>query len=149
MKKFKFSFQYLLDTHRSRAEAAEHALHEAMRIKAGVQDALDKKRMYEEDQKRILEQMVGVVARVDFANYRRSIELIQREMAGLNAELRRCEEKVEFYRKVFRQEMTDQRIMENLCERERAEWATAILKEEQKQMDEVAVTRWTRQEKIL
>ena len=149
MKKFAFSFQYLLDTHRSRAQAAEHALHDALHEQAGVQSVLDQKRADRECLKERLVQMVGIVKRSDFAAHHRSIDFVQREMDGLAVELRRCAEKVESLRSLFRKEMMGQRIMENLCDRERVEWANAVQKEEQKLMDEMAVVRWNRQEKVV
>jgi flagellar export protein FliJ len=149
LKKFKFSFQYLMDAHESRAQAAEHALHEAMREQEKVQAVLDQKTAEAERQTHVLAQMVGVVKRSDFSSYHRSIDFIHREMDRLSEEVRRCAEVAEGHRAVFRKEMTSLRIMENLCERERGEWASALLADEQKQMDELAVVRWNRKDKAV
>lgn len=146
MKKFSFSFQYLLDAHRAKEQAAKHALHNAMARLVEIEHALKTMEEKRRQQTRMVENMSGVVLRTDYAIYAQSIAFINDELDGLNET--RCGQAgvVEECRTKLRQELTSRRILENLCERERTEWADEFQIEEQKQMDELAVVRWNRQE---
>ncbi|MDZ8117284.1 flagellar export protein FliJ [Pontiella agarivorans] len=146
MKKFSFTFQYLLDAHRAKEQAAEHALRMAGSALAEAEQALAAMSETGARQTRALEQMTGVVRPLDYSIYRESVDFIHQQIAALKQVCSSKAEAVEECRAALRKEVTSRRILENLCDRERVEWAEALRAEEQKQMDELAVVRWSRQE---
>ncbi len=146
MKKFSFSFQYLLDAHRAKEQAAEYALHKAAAARAETESMLKTLTETREQQTQVFEEMQGVVRRADYTAYLRAIDVSDQEVAGLEKERCKQIEVVEGCRTALRKEVTSRRILENLFEREKNEWADALQSEEQKQMDELAVVRWSRQE---
>lgn len=149
MKKFSFSFQYLLDARRAKEQAAEQALLKAVRKQAEVELALLKMKQDRERQVKVLEQMSGVVRRSEFSAYIRNVDRLQRELDVLENDVRKYAEQVETCRTTLRNEMISRQILENLRERERSDWAEAFQSEEQKMMDELAVARWSRQEQTI
>ena len=145
MKKFDFSFQYLLDAHKAREEAAEHALHTAMKERLEARQTLEERQAYRARQVAVLQTKTGVVNRPEYATYLRSIDAIQRDMESMQQTIARFDDQILACRKTLKEEMTSRKVMENLREREREEWALDMQVEEQKQMDELAVGRWSRQ----
>jgi flagellar export protein FliJ len=145
VKKFSFSFQYLLDAHKAREQAAEHALHTAIKEETLAKQELEKTIKFRAQQVAVLERMSGVVKRSDYAIYLRGIEAVQRELDGIQKLICQYAEKIEEQREALRQEMTRRKVLENLREREQEEWAQTVQSEAQKQMDELAVGRWSRQ----
>lgn len=150
MKEFSFSFQYLLDAHRAKEQAAEHALHMAVATLAEIEGTF--KSMTESRGNKIaaFEKMQGMGSRADYADYVayvHRIEYIDQELDGLETERCTRSQVVEECRAALRKEVTSRRILENLSEREKTEWAELFQSEEQKQMDELAVVRWSRQER--
>ncbi|QBG47373.1 flagellar export protein FliJ [Verrucomicrobia bacterium S94] len=146
MKKFSFSFQYLLDARRAKEQAAEHALRMAASALAETERSLNVMSEMRAQQTRALEKMTGVVRAQAYLIGRSGIDFIQQEIDALKQTCRSQAEAVEECRVALRKEVSARRILENLCERERTEWAEALQVEEQKQMDELAVIRWSRQE---
>lgn len=148
MKKFEFSMQYLLDAHKAKEQAAEQALLIAAKKQADAEKAVLTK--HEQRMKQVLKfetMNSGVVQRSDYAAYIRHIERLQQDVVVLENKARAQMQKVESCRLTLRTEMTSRRVMEKLYEREREEWSEELISEEQKQMDELAVVRWSRQEK--
>ncbi|MDF7800926.1 flagellar FliJ family protein [Pontiellaceae bacterium B1224] len=146
MKKFSFSFQYLLDVHSAKEQAAECALQKAVAALEDAERALKAIVEAGARQTKVIEQMTGVVQYTDYAIHRRNIDYIQEQMSGYEKACRSQADVVEECRVLLRKEVTSRRILENLCKREQSEWADALQNEEQKQMDELAVVRWSRQE---
>jgi len=145
VRKFTFSFQYLLDVHKAREQAAEHALYTAMKEQTMAKREMQKTLSIRGQQVAVLEEMKGVVKRSEYAIYLRGIDAIQRELEGLKESIRLSTEKIEDLRDSLRQEMTRRKVLENLREREQDEWAQGVQVEAQKHMDELAVGRWSRQ----
>ncbi|MBN2683836.1 MAG: flagellar export protein FliJ [Pontiellaceae bacterium] len=147
MKRFTFSLQYLLDAHASKEQAAEQALQHAIRRQMDAEDALSVAEAVRARQTRAIEQLTGVVKRSDLAAHMRSIEGSDQHIARLKGCLKRCEADVRECRSTLQREMTARRTFEKMCEREQESWSEEVLYAEQKQMDELAVGRWSRQEK--
>jgi flagellar export protein FliJ len=146
MKKFSFTFQYLLDAHSAKEQAAEHALRMASAALTEAERAFNAMSETSMRQTKVLEQMTGVVRPLDYSICRGGLEFIHQQMVALKQTCSSQAEAVEKSRVALRKEVTSRRILENLCKRERSEWAEALKVEEQKQMDELAVVRWSRQE---
>ncbi|MDF7808010.1 flagellar export protein FliJ [Pontiellaceae bacterium B12219] len=146
MKKFSFTFQYLLDAHMAKEQAAEHALRMASAALAEAERAHAAMSETSARQTRVLEQMTGVVRPQEYSICRDGLDFVHQQMAALKQICSSKAEAVEKSRAALRKEVTSRRILENLCERERNEWVEALQAEEQKQMDELAVVRWSRQE---
>lgn len=147
MKKFEFSFQYLLDVHRAKEQAAEYALHQSAKKLAEIERSLKTLAARREQQTAKFEKMSsGIVRRPDYAGYINSIGSIQRELASMERVRSKQHEAVERFRAALHKEVSSRRVLENLCEREHVEWAENLQREEQKQMDELAITRWGRRE---
>ncbi len=147
MKRFAFSLQYLLDAHSSKEQAAEQALQHAIRRQMEAEDALSAAEAVRARQIRSMEQLTGVVKRSDLGTHMRSIEGCDQKIARLKGNLKRCEAEVRECRSTLQREMTARRTLEKLCEREQESWMEEVMYAEQKQMDELAVGRWSRQEK--
>lgn len=145
MKKFDFSFQYLLDAHQAREEAAEHALHTVMKEQVAVKELLQQRHEFRAKQVEVVQGMTGILNRADFAAYIRCIGSVERELTDLQGAIARFDLQITELREKLREEMTSRKVMENLRDREREEWASEMQIEDQKQMDELAVGRWSRQ----
>lgn len=148
MKRFSFSLQYLLDVHSAREQAAEHALQTAVKQmveadRAMVATCEARGRLVKE-----MERLSGIVKRSELAAYARGMDAYDREHSARISELHQCEERVDRCRTRLRTEMTSRCTFENLSDREREEWAEAAQVAEQKLMDEMAIGRWHRQEKV-
>lgn len=147
MKKFAFSFQYLLDAHSAKEQAAEHALQLANKQKIDAEKTLQSLEETRQWQVAAMAQMSGVVKRSDYAAYMRSLDGIDRVIVDAIDTIHSYSRLVNDRRLALKKEMTARKVLENLCEREREEWIDNLQREEQKQMDELAVGRWNRLEK--
>jgi len=147
MKKFAFSFQYLLDAHSAKEQAAEHALQLANKQKIGAEKTLQSMEETRRCQVTAMAKMSGVVKRADYAAYMRSLDGIERGIIDAVRAIDSYTQLVDERRIALKEEMTARKVLENLCDREREEWMNHLLCEEQKQMDELAVGRWNRLEK--
>lgn len=146
MKKFCFSLQYLLDAHGAKEQAAESALQLAIAHLNETDRTLKMMAAKRQQQIHVLESMSGLIRRSDYSIYVCSIECMHQEIKALEQIRSTRAAQVEACRVTLRNEMTARRILENLCKRERSEWAENLQRDEQKQMDELAVVRWSRQE---
>lgn len=147
MKRFAFSLQYLLDAHSAKEQAAEQVLQHAIRRKMEVEDALLAVAAVRAQQTRSMEQLIGVVKRSDLETHMCSIEGCDQRIAKLKNNLKRCKEEMRECRSVLQKEITARRTFEKLCEREQESWSEEVQYAERKQMDELAVGRWSRREK--
>lgn len=145
MKKFEFSFQYLLDAHKAREQAAEHALHTAIKEEALAKQELARVEQERTRQVEVIAGMNGVVNRTQYAIYLRGIDAAQRTIAECHVRVKRCSAEICKQRQALHEEMKRRKVLEHLREREREEWQLEAQSEAQKQMDELAVGRWARQ----
>jgi len=145
MKKFSFSFQYLLDAHRAKEQAAEYKLVLATRAQEDIERMIFKLQQTRILQVDSLAKMTGRIQRTDYTARLRHIDSLSRRQESLEKESQKAAEKVEACRAELRREMTSRKVHEKLCERERTEWVDEVMAEEQKNMDELAAARWSRQ----
>ena len=146
MKKFSFSFQYLLDVHLAKEQAAQFELQQAVSTQAKIEYTMKTLAETRHHHIQEVEKTQGVVKREAYTAHLATIDRIDLKYAEQKHEQYKQAEVIKACRTALLKEETARRILENLFDRERNEWAEALQIEEQKQMDELAVMRWSRQE---
>ncbi len=146
MKRFAFSMQYLADIHAAKEQAAEQALVSAIKEQANAESVLSVLMGRRAELAGEIGGIHGVVQRSEWSEKIRYVQGYERKILQSRGELRRLVEKVQRCRNVLKEEMKERRVMEKLEKNERCCWSETVKYEEQKQMDELASSRWFRQE---
>ena len=146
MKRFAFSMQYLTDLHDARQQAAEQALGAAQQVLSEVQLQLQTLNAQRGELVAEIEQISGVVRRTAWSEKVRYLQEFDRRIHGCREKLRQAREAVEKCRDELNEEMKQINIMEKLERNERYRWSEELRQAEQKQMDEIAASRWFRRE---
>lgn len=146
MKRFNFSMQYLSDFRTAKKQRAELALMAAMKAVSEAEYVLQFLIGRRENLVRDIEEIQGLIQRTIWSEKMRYLQEFDRRITERRRELYRLKENVRLCRKALKDEMKECRILENIEKSERMRWNEEMQHEEQKQMDEIAASRWFRRE---
>lgn len=149
MKQFSFSMQYLADFHAAREQAAEQALSSALKEQVEAECVLQRLMDRRAELAGEIGKIHGIVRRSEWSEKMRYVQGYERRIVQHRGELGQLTEKVQRCRDLLKEEMKQRRVLEKLEKNERCRWSEAVQYEEQKQMDELAASRWFRQEELV
>jgi flagellar protein FliJ len=150
MKAFNFSLQKLLDAKDALEKAAEIRVSDAQRKLNQAEKRLEQLREQMESQSlKHVEKLKGwEKERHDMSVHLLFVHRLERHFEKQEEVVNKSRQKLKEAHSVLLTAMRERKSLENLKEREMNQWVIAVRRADRKEMDEIAIMRFVRQERI-
>ena len=147
MSRFQFGLQKVLDLREQQEREQARALADAERRMETARKRLEEVREIRDAEAQKLMRAHGESRRVGHLhNLNRAIEQLSERVTGAEAACREASRKVESTRSDLLDAMTQRQVMDTLREKKESAWRLAMKGDEQRRMDELALSRFQRQD---